>query len=173
MELDCREGWAMTDVWQKATIVSKVRKSNSTKRLMYESNDLEHDSLTDWQEKLEECLGQVKEHRKEVDSITEAFTRAQRADTYLLAPRRVFPVLNVWNTHLFVTSLCAKSSIFHRCLSIRLMKLRRIISPWLNTDYSSQTVANTASNTTSWAWIQINLYNQHCATSMSNTKIKQ
>ena len=33
----------------KATVVYEVRGSQSTKRLMYEPRDLEHDALTDWQ----------------------------------------------------------------------------------------------------------------------------
>jgi len=34
---------------QKATVVCEVRGSQSTKRLMYEPRDLEHNALTDWQ----------------------------------------------------------------------------------------------------------------------------
>ena len=41
--------WATTNVRQKATVVCEVRGSQSTKRLMYEPRDLEHDALTDWQ----------------------------------------------------------------------------------------------------------------------------
>ena len=40
---------ATTNVRQKATVVCEVRGSQSTKRLMYESRDLEHNALTDWQ----------------------------------------------------------------------------------------------------------------------------
>jgi len=41
--------WATTHVRQKATVVCEVRGSQSTKRLMYEPRDLEHNALTDWQ----------------------------------------------------------------------------------------------------------------------------
>jgi len=41
--------WAMTNVRQKATVVCEVCGSQSTKRLMYEPRDLEHNALTDWQ----------------------------------------------------------------------------------------------------------------------------
>ena len=41
--------WATTNVRQKATVVCEVRGSQSTKRLMYEPRDLEHNALTDWQ----------------------------------------------------------------------------------------------------------------------------
>ena len=41
--------WATADVQQKATVVCEVRGSQSTKRLMYEPRDLEHNALTDWQ----------------------------------------------------------------------------------------------------------------------------
>ena len=40
---------ATTNVRQKATVVCEARGSQSTKRLMYESRDLEHNALTDWQ----------------------------------------------------------------------------------------------------------------------------
>jgi len=41
--------WATTNVRQKAIVVCEVRGSQSTKRLLYESRDLEHNALTDWQ----------------------------------------------------------------------------------------------------------------------------
>ena len=41
--------WATANVRQKATVVCEVRGSQSTKRLMHEPCDLEHNALTEYQ----------------------------------------------------------------------------------------------------------------------------
>ena len=40
---------ATTSVRQKMTVVSKIRRSSTSERLMHEPRDLERDSLTNWQ----------------------------------------------------------------------------------------------------------------------------
>jgi len=59
---------AKANVRQKATVVCEVRGSQSTKRLMYESRDLEHNALTDWQ------LVQLPQHWCDVVTPTGACT---------------------------------------------------------------------------------------------------
>jgi len=44
-----RPQWTTISVRQKMTVISKIRGSSTSERLMHEPGDLERDSLTNWQ----------------------------------------------------------------------------------------------------------------------------